>query len=338
MSSSVNTQEIAPRLQGLERTGVIVPTCNAGRYWSRLHDALQLQGISPSQVLIVDSQSTDNTQKLARVAGYNVMEVRRKSFRHGATRQLASGFFTTQETLIFITQDALPCGDQSFENLLRPFEDPSVGAVYGRQVARKDAGPIERHARLFNYPASSELRELQDREHMGYRVTFFSNSFAAYRRAAFEEVGGFPTDTIVSEEFTVVARMLLAGWRIAYEAEACAAHSHDLTLSQEFSRYFDIGVHHGRSRWMLDQFGTAGGHGRAFVVSQVQYLWKHAPLLLASAAGRTLAKWISYQLGLHERWLPLALKTRLSGQQNFWLDEVRREQEAAELVRPRILS
>ncbi len=294
--------------------------------------------MTPEQVLIVDSSSTDGTQALARRAGYQLLEISRDSFRHGATRQIAAGFFPRQSTLIFLTQDALPSGARAFSTLLEAFEDPDVGAAYGRQLPREKAGPIERHARLFNYPDRSEVRAFASKDEIGFRAAFFSNSFAAYRRSAFDEVGGFPTNTIVSEEVTVAARMLLAGWKVAYQADSRVTHSHDLSLRQEFARYFDIGVYHGRSRWLLEQFGTAGGEGRAFVLSELRYLWDTQPTLLPVALSRNLSKWMSYHLGLQEQWLPLSIKRGISGQRTFWLDQAEHEKETAELYQPKLTS
>ena len=339
MSLAVALEVNSKPLDGLNATGVVIPTCNAAAYWKRLHQGLTAQGVSPEQVLIVDSCSEDGTQALARRAGYRLLEIRRDSFRHGATRQLAASFFPKQETLIFLTQDALPQPqERCFEQLLLAFRNPEVGAAYGRQVARDGAGPIELHARLFNYPDQSEVREFASKGELGFRAAFFSNSFAAYRRSAFDQVGGFPTNTIVSEEVTVAARMLLAGWKIAYQADARVAHSHDFTFRQEFARYFDIGVYHGRSKWLLEQFGTAGGEGRAFIHSQLRFLWRTAPALLPAAMGRNVSKWLSYQLGLHERWLPLPVKRGFSGQQSYWLDEVPQDEANAELYQPKLSS
>ena len=135
------------------------------------------------------------------------------------------------------------------------------------------------------------------------------------------EVGGFPRNTIVSEEVTVAARMLMAGWKVAYQAEANAIHSHPLTISQEFSRYFDIGVHHQRESWLLREFGGAGGEGRKFVVSEARYLIEHQWTLLPKATLRNVSKWISYQLGRHEDLLSQKMKERLSAQPHYWADE-----------------
>jgi rhamnosyltransferase len=301
--------------------GIIIPTFNASRHWHALHRGLMAQGIKGSQVVIVDSSSTDNTPELVLQAGYRLMTIPTQHFRHGATRQMAAETMSSYQFLLYLTQDAHLCGDRPVEKLLRAFSDPEVGAAYGRQIPRADAGPIERHARLFNYPGVTEIRSFEDREHLGFRTAFFSNSFAAYRRTAFEEVGGFPKKAIVSEEVTVAARMLLSGWKIAYQGEAKVIHSHPLTFAQEFSRYFDIGVHHSQERWLLDEFGRPGGNGRRFVASQMHYLWRVCPSQIPLAMARNMSKWCAYKLGLHERYLHIGLKRAISAQSNFWCNE-----------------
>jgi rhamnosyltransferase len=305
----------------LAHAGIIIPTYNASRHWERLHAALERQGITKEQVLVVDSSSSDNTEQLVRRAGYCLKRIQKKSFRHGATRQFAAECLPWAEVLVYLTQDSLPIGKHSIERLLRAFDNPEVGAAYGRQLPRQEADPIERHARCFNYPEVSAIRTFASRTEVGFKAAFFSNSFAAYRRSALEDVGGFPSNTIVSEEVTVSARMLMSGWKIAYQADATVIHSHPLTVRQEFSRYFDIGVHHGRESWLLEAFGGTGGEGRKFVVSEMRYLWKVKPTLVPLAMVRTLSKWCSYQLGLHERYLPHAVKEAISAQPYFWRED-----------------
>lgn len=303
---------------GIKHVGVVIPTYNASHHWTGTQEALEREGIKPEQVLIVDSSSTDDTRDLARSAGYRLMRIPKRSFRHGATRQMAAEMMPSSEILVFMTQDAKLFGTAPIQNLLRAFDDPQVGAAYGRQLPRPESDPIERHARLFSYTNLSEVRTLASRGYMGFRAATFSNSFAAYRRSAFDEVGGFPNDTIVSEEVTVAARMLLQDWKIAYRADATVIHSHRLSLVAEFSRYFDIGVHHGREPWLLQEFGGAGGEGRKFVISQMQYLAKTGPSWIPLAIIRNISKWCSYKLGAHESLLPNAIKRSLSGHPNFW--------------------
>jgi rhamnosyltransferase len=308
---------LSPSKRRLRSTGLVVPTCNAAQYWSGLRAALDRQGFESHQILVVDSSSTDGTDRLAEESGYRVVRIPKNSFRHGATRHMAAKRMRWAETIVFLTQDAIPCGDNAILNLVAAFADPKVGAAYGRQLPRPQANAIEAHARFFNYPAVSDKRNLASREALGFRATFFSNSFAAYRRSAIEQVGGFP-DVIVSEEVSVVARMLMAGWNIAYQADAEVVHSHPMGLRTEFSRYFDIAVHHSREDWLLKEFGHVGGEGMLFVLSELRYLMNHAPYLIPLAMLKNATKWLGYRIGLCEKQIPLGAKRVLSAQRAFW--------------------
>jgi rhamnosyltransferase len=302
----------------MNSTAVIVPTYNAGSSWREFRTGLDSQGISNEQVLIVDSSSTDGTAQLARDAGYQVLVIPKAEFSHGATRQMAANRVPWAETLVYMTQDAILCDEHSIRNLLKEFDNPAVGAAYGRQISRPAAGPIERHARLFNYPSSSLIRDFEDRKRMGFRATFFSNSFAAYRRTAFDQVGGFPENVIMLEDMTVAARMLMSHWKIAYCADAQVIHSHSFSLSQEFSRYFDIAVHHAREPWLLEAFGKAGEEGKSFVLSELRYLRTHGLHLIPIAILRNFSKWLAYHAGLLERYQPLWANRWMSAQKTFW--------------------
>lgn len=305
----------------ISHIGVVIPTCDASRYWPAIQESLEREGLQGHQVLIVDSSSTDDTRDLALNAGYRLIRIAKRSFRHGATRQMAAEAMPLADVLVYMTQDAKLCGTNPIASLLRAFDDPQVGAAYGRQLPRPEADAIERHGRLFSYTGRSEVRNLASRDQMGFRAATFSNSFAAYRRTALDQVGGFPNDTIVSEEVTVAARMLLQDWKIAYRADATVIHSHDLSMVRECSRYFDIGVHHGRSQWLLSEFGNAGGEGKKFVLSQMRYLAKTSPSSIPLAIVRDISKWCSYKLGAHESMLPMGLKRLLSGHPNFWEED-----------------
>ncbi|HQS03619.1 MAG TPA: glycosyltransferase, partial [Halothiobacillus sp.] len=222
------------------------------------------------------------------------------------------------DIIVFMTQDAILANAFALENLVRAFDDPDVGVAYGRQLPHSDAKPLGSHARLFNYPSKSYVATLADRERMGIKAAFSSNSFAAYRRSALMAVGGFPRNIILGEDTFVAAKMLLAGLKVAYQADALVYHSHDYSLRQEFRRYFDIGVFHAREAWLLDAFGKPEGEGGRFVRSELFYLFKQAPWLIPSALLRTGLKYLGYRLGRAERGLPLGLKRLFSMHRGFW--------------------
>jgi GT2 family glycosyltransferase len=295
-----------------------IPTLNASRELPALFAALARQTIRPDALLVIDSGSTDDTVTIASRAGARIRVIAHHEFNHGATRQLAVALVPEADIVVFMTQDAAPAADDSLERLTACFIDETVGAAYGRQLPRPGAGPIEAHARLFNYPRESEVKSMADAPRLGLKSAFISNSFAAWRRTALMAVGGFPTNTIFGEDTCTAARMLIAGWKIAYCAEAAAYHSHGYGYRQEFRRYFDIGVLHAREPWIRRSLGQAGVEGQRFVLSELRYLMRENPLLIPSALVRTVLKLLGFKTGLREERVPAWVKKRLSMHRGYW--------------------
>jgi rhamnosyltransferase len=283
-----------------------------------LLEALARQSHRPDRFLVMDSSSTDRTASVFRDAGATVQVIARSDFNHGGTRQRAVDALADVDIIFFLTQDAVPADAESFSRLLACFDDPGVGAAYGRQVPHRDADPLAAHARFFNYPDQSVLKSWEDRAKLGIKSVFISNSFAAYRRADLVAVGGFPDDLIMGEDTCVAARMLQAGRRVAYCAQAIVFHSHNYRWSEEFRRYFDTGVLHAREPWIREQFGEAGGEGWRFLRSELRYVASHSPWLLPSVMVRTALKFAGFKLGLQERRIPVMLKRRLSMFRPYW--------------------
>ena len=300
---------------------LIIPTKNGGPLFKKLIVSLATQTYQPDELLLLDSESADDTVRVAVEAGFSVVAIPRASFDHGGTRQYgverASG-----DVVVFMTQDAVLADSDALQRLIQPFSDIRVGAVCGRQLPRAGAGLFEAHARLFNYPAEDRITSRDDIHRLGLRAAFLSDSFAAYRREALLEVRGFSRRTILGEDMLVAAKILQAGWKIVYCANAAVYHSHPYDWRQEFQRYFDTGVMHSREPWLLQEFGGASGAGLKFVRSEMTYLCRQGKAhLLPAALLRTMAKYAGYQLGRHERWVPLGWKKKCSMNKGYWEKE-----------------
>jgi len=274
-----------------------VPTMNASGTWADFIAALRQQTAQPDEVIVVDSESTDGSAELAERSGFRVVRICRRDFGHGKTRQWMATMAPECEILLYMTQDAVLANPDAVAALLRRFSDLSVGAVYGRQLPRIGAGPIEDHARRFNYPEVSQVRTIEGARQQGFKAIFFSNSFGAYRRKALEAIGGFPKDVLFGEDTIVAARLLLAGWKVAYEASAAVYHSHRYTAREEFLRYIRVGELHARYPRMVQEFGAATGEGFRFVRSELSFLVRTAPYLIPTALTHIAAKALGYQLG-----------------------------------------
>lgn len=301
------------------RVALIIPTRNAGPHLDRLLPALAAQTLQPETTLVVDSSSRDDTVSRFREFGAQVQVIAPSEFNHGGTRRWASEQVDA-DAIILLTQDAIPATPQTFANILAELQsDPLIGLAYGRQLPHPGAGILEAQSRRFNYTASSRSKSLADAPELGIKTCFSSDSFALYRRAALEAVGGFPADVIGSEDAHVAARMLLEGYRVRYAASACVQHSHHYSLLEEFRRYFDIGVFYGRERWIREAFGSAGGEGKRYVQAELQALRDAGQLQrVPEVLLRSALKLLGYRLGHLEQHLPTPLKRRLGMFSNYW--------------------
>ncbi|MBS1813502.1 MAG: glycosyltransferase [Acidobacteria bacterium] len=299
----------------------VVPTLNAGRGWVRFGEALRSNlddlGLGSGHVLIIDSESEDDTVALAQSAGYRIHSILRKNYDHGGTRQIGADLLPEAEFLIYLTQDAVLTEAASARRLLAAFDDSQVASAYGRQLPHPGATPREAFARLHNYPAVSQVRDLESVQTLGFRSIFASDSFACYRREALMSIGGFPSHTLFGEDAIVTARFHLAGYKSAYVAEATVYHSHDYPVSMEFRRYFDVGAFHSREPWLLETFGTPGSEGLRFVRAELAYIGKRRPLQVPGTLLRTAMKFVGYRVG-RVTWLPFSLRLRLSMNRGFW--------------------
>lgn len=299
------------------RIACIVPTYNGLDDFTRLLDSLDNQSVQ-FDLYVVDSSSRDGTGELARSRLNNVITIPSSQFNHGGTRQLMVNQNPGYDVYVFLTQDAYLEDSNAIERLIAPFANEQVGAVCGRQLPHLNASPLAQHARLFNYPGTSQIKSFEDAPVLGLKTAFMSNSFAAYRGRALQAVSGFPEHVIFAEDMYVAAKMVLSGWKVAYAGDASCRHSHNYSLMEEFRRYFDMGVFHAREPWIRERFGGAGGEGLRYVKSELKFLGLSRLHHWPSAILRNACKLLAYKLGQKEQRLSTGLKKKLGMYKGYW--------------------
>lgn len=223
------------------KVSVIIPTLNAERWISQQLDSLLSQTIE-AEMIVIDSGSTDATCSFVRDRSDRVrlLEIPKEDFDHGGTRDYALRQ-SAGDFVCFLTQDALPADERCIERLLAAFSSPDIAAVFGRQIAYPDAPKYEKLTRAFNYPDAPRVWREADIPRYGVKAYFFSNACSAYRREAYLAAGGFDAPIISNEDMMMAAKLLHAGWALAYAPEAAVRHSHRYTLRQEYRRHVLIG-------------------------------------------------------------------------------------------------
>lgn len=219
---------------------LIIPTLNAGPMFGAVLDAVFAQTMVPTEVLVIDSSSDDSTVEIAKATPARITVIPREEFCHGGTRHDAF-LQTSGDIVCFLNQDALPADDSLIARLVEALLDPLVVAAFARQLPYPGDSRTTQLVQAFNYPARSEVRDHSQVRTRGIRAFFFSDVCAAYRRTDYLDAGGFERTVPCNEDMLMCARLLHAGKRIAYVADACVYHSNRLSLVQQFRRDLSIG-------------------------------------------------------------------------------------------------
>ncbi len=220
------------------KISVIVPTLNAEFELPLLLNKLKEQKTNIDELIVIDSESDDNTVAICReYKEIKLIQIKRSEFDHGKTRDSALRE-STGDIVVFLTQDAIPANEDMIGNLVAPFSDDSIAISTGRQIAKQNASRMERLIREFNYPEKGYIRTKADIPNMGIKTFFSSDVCAAYRKSTYLELGGFEFPIKTNEDMLFAAKAINAGYGISYTADALVYHSHNFSLKEQYRRNY----------------------------------------------------------------------------------------------------
>ncbi len=241
------------------RASIVIVTWNAGPEFEAVLAAIGEQtwpdgsplcggaaGTSrESELIVIDSDSTDDTREIARAHGARVERIQKQDFNHGSTRnfgiEIARGEFVA-----LLTQDAKPHDAHWFAELIAPFSDPRVSGVYSRVIPRDDATPLVRRSVETDlvYDSEYQVKTIDD-------LTVWSRRSPAFRRAAehFNNVSScvrrsraldlpFPALSF-GEDLAWSGRIMRNGDALVYQPKSIVEHSHTSSLRGDFLRHRD---------------------------------------------------------------------------------------------------
>jgi rhamnosyltransferase len=263
---------------------VIIPTKNAGDRFRELLDRIFSQETGYRyEVLLIDSGSSDNTLDIAEEFPVKTAGIAPEEFHHGRTRNLGARL-SGGDFLVYITQDALPQGNDWLQVLVDNFKDPDVAMVCGRQIAWDTVKPPERFFYDYNFPAF-RIKVIPGAPDYYHDNIFISNVNSAIRKDVWEKFG-FSENVIIAEDKEFAGHVLAAGWSIVYEPEAAVSHAHDFSLRQAFQRSVDYGI-------ALRQAGKGLPRSKNWCMKKLAYYLKEAKYV---AGHKQWWKWLPYTI------------------------------------------
>ena len=145
----------------MKKIVVIIPVYHPDKKFNSLLRMLKKQEDVLFDVYIINSGS-DKKQYEKDLDGlsYTMVDIDSSTFNHGGTRRKAAETCEKYSFLVYMTQDAILVDKHSLSNILKAIADKDVWCAYGRQLPNADAGIMAAHARLFNYPDKSQVKQL----------------------------------------------------------------------------------------------------------------------------------------------------------------------------------
>ncbi|HTW43299.1 MAG TPA: glycosyltransferase family 2 protein [Solirubrobacteraceae bacterium] len=223
-------------------------TCNCLRH-------LQAQTVD-HRVIVVDNGSTDQTRARLHSEWPDVqLECfdRNQRFPKACNRGVAAG---SGEVVVLLNND-INCRPDFLERLSMPLRDARVGSVASLVLQRDgeliDAVGLSSDATLSAFP---RLRGLPAARADGEWPTLMGpgGGAAAYRRSAWEQIGGLDEALLFyMEDVDLALRLRIAGWRSVAEPRAVCVHLGSATLGHRSAaqrRYAGFG-----RGYMLRRYG-----------------------------------------------------------------------------------
>ena len=209
-----------------KRCSVVVRAYNEAKHIGRLMEGIRQQTLEDSEIVLVDSGSTDDTAAIAQKYGAKIVRIRPEEFTFGYSLnkgiEAASG-----EIIVIASAHVYPVYPDWIEQLLVPFGNPQVALVYGKQRGTTTTQFSEHQVFARWFPDVSDFQQ-------GH--PFCNNANAAVRRELWARHRY--DETLTGLEDLAWAKWTLGqGFHLAYIAEAEIIHVHDEVPHQVYNRY-----------------------------------------------------------------------------------------------------
>lgn len=283
------------------KVALAIPTYNSGDEFRKVAQLVYEQSEFLDEICIVDSQSIDNTVKIAQDYSFNVEIINKDSFSHSGTRsKIAKKYYEKDfKFLIFMTQDVFLQENAISELLTFIRSNPNLGVVRGKQEVDLSKGDIfEYYARQRNYGNKEYVYKKVDIAEKGIDTIYTSDAFAIYNLSILKEVGYFGENAKVSEDMLVAHNIIQKGYFVGYAPKAKAFHTHHYTIGEEYTRYKIIGEFHSEYKDILEKYGKTQSKGISLAVNELFYLInKGKPHLIPYSVIRNISKLIGFKVG-----------------------------------------
>ena len=213
------------------RCSIVIRAFNEEAHIGRLLEGIAHQTVDDVQIVLVDSGSTDRTIEIANEFDATVVQIDPQDFTFG--RSLNLGIAAAEAELVVIASaHVYPVYPDWIAEMLKPFEEPAVALVYGKQRGVPGSHFSERQ--IFNHWYGDSSNPSQEHP-------FCNNANSAIRKSLWQE-NRFNESLSGLEDLAWAKWALDKQYRIAYVAHAEIKHVHQESWRGIKKRYLREGM------------------------------------------------------------------------------------------------
>jgi glycosyltransferase involved in cell wall biosynthesis len=199
---------------------VVIPTYNAGRAFGTVLHRLMGQGQVPLEIICADRGSSDGTRHIAdQFPTARFVDIAEPAGPRSWNRAMEE---TRGEVVAFLAQDGLPVNGDWLSHLVAPFDDASVGGVYGPQEVPFGGDPVAGFRLAQRFCHEPHWRRIRVGDRVAYKSLPFFIENAAVRRSVWRGIH-FNEHLPVGADRVWARQVVLASYTIAYSPDAVIA-------------------------------------------------------------------------------------------------------------------
>jgi rhamnosyltransferase len=210
----------------MTKVSIIIRSYNEEKHIARLLSGIVQQRFSDYEIILVDSGSTDATLSIAKRYPVKIVHIDSSEFSFG--RALNRGCKVANgEYLVFASAHVYPVFKDWLESLIKPFDDPNVALVYGKQRGDETTKYSEKMIFKRWFPGDSSVSDEEP---------FCNNANAAIRKNVWECIQ-YDEQLTGLEDLDWAQKAIARKMKIAYNADAEVIHVHRERYRQVKNRY-----------------------------------------------------------------------------------------------------
>jgi len=207
---------------------IIIRTLNEDKYLEKLLISIGKQKINgfKSEVVIVDSGSTDRTLQIAKKYKARVTFIKKKNFTFGRSLNVGCNF-ANGEYFVFISGHCIPVNKNWLHELIEPLFSNKYDYTYGRQIGAKTTKFSENQVFEKYFPKEQGIR---------INEIFCNNANSAIKKKVWSKFH-FNEELTGLEDMYLAKQLTQDNGKIGYVPTSIVHHIHNESWMQVKTRY-----------------------------------------------------------------------------------------------------